>query len=209
MNNAFASYLHFMCAGLVKIRQTGAIVPSQGFLIEKMIAPVPATYRGQVIELGAGNGALTLRLAAKCPGARILACEINPALAQSTRENLRAAGINGRVEVVSDSAEHLLSERARRGMARADYIVSGIPLGNLRREKVGALLDKISRALGEGGMYTQFQYSLLDRKQIQARFPNLRTVPVLLNIPPAVVYYAQRGAPASLQMKAAPISRRP
>jgi phospholipid N-methyltransferase len=207
MHNAFASYLHFMCAGLVKIRQTGAIVPSQGFLIEKMIAPVPENYAGQVIELGAGNGALTLRLAAKCPGARILACEINPALAQATRENLRNAGINGRVKVVADSAEHLLSERTRRGIEKVDYVVSGIPLGNLSRESVIALLDIISRALGEGGMYIQFQYSLLDRQKIRARFPNLRTVPALLNIPPAVVYYAQRGEPASPRREPAPLRR--
>jgi phosphatidylethanolamine/phosphatidyl-N-methylethanolamine N-methyltransferase len=196
MNNAFVGYLHFMCAGLVKLRQTGAIVPSQGFLINKMIAPLPEDYRGQVIELGAGNGALTLRLAAKCPHARILACEINPALAQATRENLRNAGINGRVQVVSDSAEHMLSERTRKGMDKVDYVLSGIPLGNLDRESVGALLDRISRALNENGMYIQFQYSLMDRQKIRARFPTLRTVPVPLNIPPAVVYYAQRRAPA-------------
>jgi len=65
-------------------------------------------------------------------------------------------------------------------------------LGNLDRERVSALVDKISRTLAEDGMYIQFQYSLLDRKKIQARFPSLRTVPVLLNLPPAVVYYAQR-----------------
>ena len=46
MSNAVASYLHFMCAALVKFRQTGAIVPSQRFLIGKMIAPVPETYSG-------------------------------------------------------------------------------------------------------------------------------------------------------------------
>ena len=44
MHNSVANYLHFMWAALVKIRQTGAIVPSQRFLIEKMIAPVPETY---------------------------------------------------------------------------------------------------------------------------------------------------------------------
>ena len=82
MSNTAATYLHFFWAGLVKHGQTGGIVPSQRFLIAKMIAPVPETYRGQVIELGAGNGALTLRLAARCPEARILACEINPALAR-------------------------------------------------------------------------------------------------------------------------------
>jgi phospholipid N-methyltransferase len=81
MTNSLTTYLHFFRAGLVKHGQTGGIVPSQRFLIAKMIAPVPETYRGQVIELGAGSGALTLGLAARCPETRILACEINPALA--------------------------------------------------------------------------------------------------------------------------------
>jgi len=192
MHNAVANYVHFMCAALVKFRQTGAIVPSQRFLTEKMIAPVPETYSGRIIELGAGSGALTLRLAAKCPEARILACEINPALARINRHNLDMAGINGRVQVIPDSAEHLLSEMDRRGMGKADFVLSGIPLGNLRRDRVLAIIDAVNRALVPGGMYIQFQYSLLDRKRIRTRFQSLRTVPALLNFPPAVVYYAQK-----------------
>jgi phospholipid N-methyltransferase len=192
MTNAVASYLHFVYAALVKFRQTGTIVPSQRFLVDKMIAPVPEAYSGRLIELGAGNGALTLRLAARCPKARILACEINPALARATRDNLDRAGINGRVEVVSDSAEHVLSEMGRRGMEKPDYVLSGIPLGNLPGERALALIDAVSRSLRRGGMYIQFQYSLMDRKRIRSRFRILRTVPVLLNVPPAVVYYAQR-----------------
>ena len=148
-----------------------------------MIAPVPETYSGRIIELGAGNGALTLRLAARCPEARILACEINPALARKTRDNLDRAGINGRVEVISDSAEHLLSEMGRRGMEKADYVLSGIPLGNLPGERALALIDAISRALRPGGMYIQFQYSLMDRKRIRSRFRILRTVPGVAQLP--------------------------
>jgi phospholipid N-methyltransferase len=192
MSNAFAGYFHFIFAGLVKFKQTGAIVPSQRFLITKMIAPIPEDYCGEIIELGPGNGALTLRLAARCPGARVLACEINPALAQSTRQNLKKAGINGRVRVVSDAAEHLLSERARTGRDKADFVVSSIPLGNLPRQQTLALIDKIGRSLREGGMYIQFQYSLMDRRKIRQRFASVRTVPVPLNFPPAVVYYALR-----------------
>ena len=192
MHNAVANYLHFMCAALVKFRQTGAIVPSQRFLIEKMIAPVPETYAGRIIELGAGNGALTLRLAARCPEARILACEINPTLARVNRHNLDRAGINGRVQVIPDSAEHLLSEMDRRGQGKADYVLSGIPLGNLRSDRVFAIVDAVSRALVPGGLYIQFQYSLMDRKKIRTRFQAVRTVPVILNVPPAVVYYAQK-----------------
>jgi phospholipid N-methyltransferase len=192
MSNAVASYLHFVYTSVIKFRQMGAIVPSQRFLVEKMIAPVPPTYAGRIIELGAGNGALTLRLASRCPEARILACEIDPALARSARRNLDRAGINGQVEVVSDSAEHLLAEMGRRYMEKPDYVLSGIPLGNLRGDRALALIAAVSRALGPGGMYVQFQHSLLDRKRIRACFPHLRTVPVLLNIPPAFVYYARK-----------------
>ncbi len=189
MSNTAASYLHFFWAGLVKHGQTGGILPSQRFLVAKMIAPVPETYRGLVVELGAGNGALTLRLAARCPDARILACEINPLLARDIRDNLAAAGLSRRVELLAVSAADLLSDLARK--EKPGFVISGIPLGNLGREKAIALVDTIRRTLGEGGMYIQFQHSLLDRRKIRTRFPNLRTVPVLLNFPPAVVYYAR------------------
>jgi phospholipid N-methyltransferase len=190
MYNSVATYLHFFWAGLVNHGQTGAIVPSQRFLIAKMIAPVPQTYRGRVIELGAGNGSLTLRLAARCPEARILACEINPKLARGHGCNLAAAGFNDRVETFTGSAADLLSEMSPQ--LKADFVISGIPLANLGREKALALIDAIRRVLGTGGMYIQFQHSLLDRRKIRSRFPDLRTVPVLLNFPPAVVYYAQK-----------------
>jgi phospholipid N-methyltransferase len=192
MSNTAATYLRFFWAGLVKHGQTGGIVPSQRFLIAKMIAPVPETYRGQVIELGAGTGALTLRLAARCPEARILACEINPTLARDHRRNLAGAGLSGRVELFTGAAADLLSELGKGGVEKPDFIISGIPLGNLGREKAITLIHTIHQTLGEGGMYIQFQHSLLDRKKIRTSFSNLRTVPAFLNFPPAVVYYAHR-----------------
>ncbi len=192
MSKSLAGYFHFMWAGLVKQGQTGALVPSQRFLISKMIAPIPTNYRGQIVELGAGNGAITLRLAARCPHARILACEINPTLARDNRSNLNAAGINGRVEVVPDDAAHLLSEMCRRKLDKPDFVISSIPLGNFGKRRVIEIIDAVSKALGRGGLYVQYQHSLLDRKKIRARFSNVRTVPVLLNVPPAVVYYASK-----------------
>ena len=192
MSSTAATYLHFFWAGLVKHGQTGGIVPSQRFLIAKMIAPVPAAYGGQVIELGAGNGALTLRLAARCPDTRILACEINPTLARDHRRNLAAAGLSGRVELFTGSAANLLSELGRNGVEKPGFVISGIPLGNLGGAKTLALLDTIHQSLAGRGMYIQFQHSLLDRKKIRTRFSNLCTAPVFLNFPPAVVYYARR-----------------
>jgi len=193
MTATIASYLNFFWAGLRRQRQTGGIVPSQGFLIAKMIAPVPRNYCGQIVELGAGNGALTVELAARCPEARILACEINPTLARDCRRNVAKAGYAGRVEVVNIGAEQLFSEMSQHGdVVKPAFIISGIPFGNIGRMKAARLLDVIRDHLGAGGMFIQFQHSLLERARIRARFPNTRTVPALLNFPPAVVYYAQR-----------------
>src|SRR5258707_63824 len=125
MAKSLSKYLHFLWAGLLSQQQTGAIVPSQRFLVEKMIEPIPRDYSGEIVELGAGNGALTVRLARKCRKARILACEINPTLARDLRENLDRAGINGQVRVLPQPAEQILS--SLRANKTVDYIISGIP----------------------------------------------------------------------------------
>lgn len=186
-----AAAMHFIWAGIVKQRQTGGIVPSQRFLIGRMLAPIPETYQGWIVELGAGSGALTLKLAERCPGARIFACEINSTLAYDNRCKLTQAGIDGRVELLADSAENVLSEMISKNI-KADYIISGIPLGNLGRKQTLALLDKIGCVLRQDGMYIQFQHSLLDYQKMRAKFSAVHTVLVLLNFPPAVIYYARR-----------------
>jgi phosphatidylethanolamine/phosphatidyl-N-methylethanolamine N-methyltransferase len=195
MSNTLKTHLHFLWAALLKQQQMGAIMPSQRFLVNRMIAPVPEDYRGRIIELGAGSGALTLRLAARCPKARILACEINRSLAQVNRSNLAAAGIDsGRIEVVADSAETVLAQLCRKASDKPDFIISGIPLGNLAANQALAIIDAVRETLRPGGMFIQFQYFLADRKKIRARFARMRTVPVFLNFPPAFVYYAQKHA---------------
>lgn len=183
---------HFVWAALFRQCQTGGIVPSQRFLINKMIAPVPTGYRGVVMELGAGIGALTLRLAARCPEARILAWEINPNLAQLARRNFDEAGVGNRVELIDGSAEDLIPDMRKRGIESADYVISGVPLANLGKARSDSLIGAAFDALGSGGMYVQFQHSTHHQEAIKARFNALRTITVLLNLPPAVVYYASK-----------------
>ncbi len=189
--SALHPYWKFLVAGLTRHTQTGGVLPSQRFLIERMISAVPVEYGGRVVELGPGTGALTMRLAGRCGSAKILACEINPELARVVQERTTLEGIDDRVSVISEPAEHLLSALARdAGRLRPDFIISGIPLGNLARDSAIRLIELIRQALAPGGLYIQFQHSLLDRKKIRLRFSRMRTVPVLLNFPPAFVYYA-------------------
>ncbi|HEY5909127.1 MAG TPA: methyltransferase domain-containing protein [Verrucomicrobiae bacterium] len=187
----FLPYWRFLVAAFTRYTQTGGVVPSQRFLVDRMISAVPRGYRGRIIELGPGTGALTFRLAARCRRADIVACEINPEFADIVHGRVVLEGLERRIKVVSEPAERLLSALARgRFGHRPEFIISGIPLGNLARDSAIALIELIHKALVPGGLYIQFQYSLLDRKKIKDRFSRMRTVPALLNFPPAVVYYA-------------------
>jgi phosphatidylethanolamine/phosphatidyl-N-methylethanolamine N-methyltransferase len=192
MTKTVATYWNFLWAGLLNHVQTGSVCPSQRFLIAKMIAPVPKSYRGQILELGPGTGAVTTRLAERCPGARILACEINPLFARNCRQDFASKGLSERVKVVCGSAERLLGKMAQNIAEKPDFIISGIPLGNLERRLVADLVGRIHECLAVGGLYIQFQYSLIDRETIRTRFPKLRTAPAFLNFPPAFVYYARK-----------------
>jgi phospholipid N-methyltransferase len=187
-----AGYLHFFWAGLLRHSQTGSFLPSQRFLIDAMLRPVPCDYAGLVVELGTGTAPLTLRLAAKCPRARVLSCEINPVLAQDARQNLARAGVNGNVRVHTLSAQELLSWFGAQNGERPGFIISCLPLGNLGKKTVQQLLQACHEALAEGGMFIQEQHFLVDRRKVKATFHSVRTVPVLRNIPPAFVYYARK-----------------
>lgn len=193
-SRVWADYLHFFWAGLMRHSQTGSLIPSQRFLIDAMIAPIPNDYTGQVLELGAGTGPLTLRLVDKCPNARVHACEINPALAQYARENLAEAGANGNVQVHTMSAQDFLAKFNEGTREKSGFVISGLPLGNLRRTQVLNILEASSRAMGPDGMFIQAQHFLVDRKNVRSVFGALRTVPILRNVPPIFVYYAKKPA---------------
>ncbi len=190
-SSPLAGYLHFFWAGIVRHGQTGSFFPSQSCLVEKMIEPVPRDYRGQVLELGSGNGTLTVRLAARCPHARIVACELNPVLAKDTRSTLDRAGVDGQVQVRARPAQEVLAELTRRPND-CRYIISGLPIGNLSKQSVVELLHTAREVLPERGMFVQAQHFLVDLKNIKSVFRNVRIAPVLRNFPPVFVYYAQK-----------------
>jgi phospholipid N-methyltransferase len=191
-SKGLAGYLHFFWAGLVRHSQTGSFLPSQRFLIDAMIAPVPQHFTGDIVELGTGTAPLTLRLTAKCPKARLHCCEINPVLAQDARQNLARAGVNGNVHVHTVSAQALLAELDRKAPAQPAFVISALPIGNLKRSTVLELLRASKDALAPNGMFIQVQHFLVDRKNIRAIFRDVRIVPVLRNLPPGFVYYARK-----------------
>jgi|SRR3989338_1571720 len=161
---------------------TGSIVPSQKFLINKLVSPIGERESKLIVELGTGSGCVTKKiLERRKRNCRVLSFEINRELASMTAQKIKA----DKFRIINDDAANLLKYMPKES---ADFIISSLPLGNLKKEKVMSILSAVKDCLKEGGVYMQYQYLLADFSKIRRVFPRVKIGYALLNFPPAFVY---------------------
>ena len=107
----------------VSIRQ-----PAQGyrFSLDALLLAefVRLPEQACVADLGTGCGVIPLVIARKRPDARFVAFENNPDMAALACENVRANGLDGRIEIVADD---ILNIRHRFPVSSFDVVVSNPP----------------------------------------------------------------------------------
>ena len=176
-------HIYFLREAVKNFRLTGSFMPSQRFLVNKLVAPVPHTARC-IIELGAGEGCVTRALEKKVSAdCIILSFEINP--------DLSGIYISQRPSTIqiNDSAEQLEQYIKKYNLTHAiDCVVSSLPLASLPQHTTRLILSTIAQNMPSTGKYIQFQYSLLNKKDIGSHFDIIKTYFVPMNIPPAFVY---------------------
>ena len=163
------------------IKEYGAVAPSSSFLVNEMTKPVFWQGVELVIELGAGSGVITKEILRKLSSSgKLIVFEINPKFC----DKLFAID-DSRLVVINDRAE-LMDKYL--GSAKADCIISGIPIGNLSRYEFAELARAIKRNLNFGGQFVQFQYFLASYLRVRREFSEMKTSFVPINLPPAFVY---------------------
>lgn len=178
---------------------TGAIAPSSRYLAAAVTAPIPERGDPVVVELGPGTGSFTAEIQRRLGGrGRHIAVEINPELAR------HLAARHPQVELLVDDAARLPELLAKRGVAAADVIVSGLPWAAFSSEVQLDLLRAVVRSLRPDGAFTTFAYTharplgpaIRFRHRLGLAFEEVvpsRTV--WRNLPPAFVYHARRPRP--------------
>ncbi|MER8098741.1 methyltransferase domain-containing protein [Kitasatospora sp. NPDC094016] len=153
-------HLLFLAEALRTFHDTGALAPSGEDLVNALV--VPATSRPNrpisVLEVGAGTGVVTRRLAqVLLPGDRLHVVEANPRFADQLREDpvlaARRPGVALRLSACR--VEELTQDQKDE---RYDVIVSGLPFTNFEPAQVRHLLDLYLRLLLPGGELTYFGY---------------------------------------------------
>ncbi len=182
MNSQLSDRLRFLRAFVANPRQVGAVLPTSRYAVRDMLDLADLPGAGLVVELGAGTGSQTGEILARLrPGARLVALEIDPALA----ELLSARYDDPRLQVVCGSAEHLADILAGEP---ADVVVCALPFTSLEQGLRRRILDELPRSLAATGTAVVIQYSPLIEAELRRRFRSVRRRISPVNVPPAWLF---------------------
>lgn len=167
------------------ILQTGSVAGSSAFLANKMVAVIDFTQPVQLAELGAGTGCITRFILNQMvnPQSGLIAFELNPVFVNELNKVKDC-----RFSLVQDNALRITSYIKP---ASLDFIVSGLPLANMPRPAKNKLFADCNTLLKPDGYFIQFQYSWADLRLIRNNFRKVSVRFTLLNLPPAIIYYAK------------------
>ncbi|MCL2767671.1 MAG: methyltransferase domain-containing protein [Synergistaceae bacterium] len=164
----------------------GSVTPSSKYLMYAMLNKVSWNECDSIVELGAGTGVFTYKIAEKMKSGRLLVFEID----ENFRSMIKTNGnFDKKLKVTLHSnAEDLSATIESLGLQKVDCILSSLPFTALPRKTADNILDGITKCLKSDGKFVAYQYSHAMRKEFEKRFGSIKISFVLRNIPPAFVY---------------------
>ncbi|MDX2362858.1 MAG: methyltransferase domain-containing protein [Crocinitomicaceae bacterium] len=170
-------------------RVVGAIHPSTKALGEKMLENIDFASCNIIVELGPGTGVFTdLIMERMNKDAKLLVFELN----DNFYESLAARIDHPQVQIIHDSAEFVDKYLTEDEKKNVDAVVSSLPLTVFPEKLRQTVLDEAYDCLKDGGLYTQFQYSLHAKKLLESRYKDVSIKFTLKNFPPAFVYTCRK-----------------
>ncbi len=181
----------FFKEAIKNIKTSGSVMPSSKFLIQKMLQEIDFTKDLILVEFGPANGIITSEILKRMTKKSKLICfEINPVFYQQLVTDFN----DDRLIVLNKSAENIAEEMTRLGHKSIDFCISSLPLAMIPEDVSRAIIKNTKTFLKNDGGFVQYQYSLQFHKKIKSIFhkENTNIKFVLLNFPPAFVYYCKK-----------------
>jgi phospholipid N-methyltransferase len=167
----------------------GSVIPSSRRLIDRMLAPVDWADCRVFVEYGPGVGTFTRpildRMAAD---ATLVTIDTNAEFTDFLRRDID----DPRLVTVTGSAADVEKILADRGLAKADYVLSGLPFSTLPPGVGMAIGAATSRVIRPGGAFLVYQFSPKVRDFIAPVFERLDRGFEWINVPPATLFWAYR-----------------
>jgi phospholipid N-methyltransferase len=176
--------VEFLIQSIKNFQEMGSIVRSGAQMCKKMSKFVPKHKDVVIIELGAGDGAITQYILDRMTqGSKLIAFEINPDLFERLEEIQ-----DPRLVIINEGAQNLTQILKSLSIEEVDMVISAIPFLVLPEELTKEILQKSKSALKIDGVFVQMHYALSLKKMYEDLFGNIDTYFVPLNIPPGYVF---------------------
>jgi phosphatidylethanolamine/phosphatidyl-N-methylethanolamine N-methyltransferase len=130
-----------------------SLAPSSRWLSRTTVRNIDWERARVLVELGAGTGPITRVLAEKAhPDCRVVVVERDADFAQLLRERFQHLP---NFDIIEADSRDLGSILAERGIATADYIVSGLPVPSMSHEQQRDLFRVVRAVLAPVGAFNQ------------------------------------------------------
>ena len=173
----------FLLEALRNFKEVGTVTRS-GKALSRKIASFITKEDKYVLELGAGDGALTKSILLNMhPEGKLLCFEINPNMVE-VLELIE----DPRLIVINDSAEKMEEYMRAHEIISFDGIISAIPYIVLPKELAKKIITLCKINLKQNKFYLQVHYAKTKLALYTEAFGNIETFWVLLNVPPAYVF---------------------
>lgn len=177
----------FLKSFLDSPKAIGSMVPSSKYLVQSMLNQANLQKDSKVVELGGGTGVLTRAIVAAVQfNEPLIVFERDDALRQSLSQS------NDNITLFHDAFN--LKSCLNHNGNHIDYIFSGLPLFNFKKEKLIDLFNQVYFVLKPGGKLIAFQYTPFLLPYMNDFFESTRITFVPFNIPPAFVFVCEKKA---------------
>lgn len=176
---------------LASPKSVGSIIPTSQAAINALLDPIDWSRCHTLVEYGPGTGVFTRSILERgSPSLKLIAIDPNPTFV----EHLRAKLPDRRLIAVEGSAEQVEAILKAEGRDHADIVVSGLPFSTLPTGVDDAIVAATQRALGPGGVFLVYQYSLFILPLLKKHFASVDVEREWRCIPPARLMRAWKGS---------------
>lgn len=178
------SYVDFIKESVSNIKTVGTLTRSSKYLSRKMVHMSDFGKEELIVELGAGDGAITKHILNQLgTNGRLISFELNDKFIKELNKI-----DDPRLTVVKGDAAYLKSELEKIGVSEVRHIISALPLVAFSEELREKILDACISVLHPEGKFVQLHYSTLMKKTYDRLFSSVQVGFVMINFPPAWVY---------------------
>jgi phospholipid N-methyltransferase len=180
----------FIVEALKNFKTSGTVAPSSKHLVRTCLKKIDWNHTGFVLELGTGNGCITDEILRIGHGhIKVVSLEINEVFYKYSKEKYSD---DKRLTMLNESAFKLKEIIKNNNFDKPDIVISSLPLALFKDEEISEIIQIIYDIMDDQGTFIQYQYSPVTLKFIKRVFPKVKYELVLRNIPPAIVYRAQK-----------------